>query len=510
MKRLLYAKLFRLAIIAVWISLCDAVLAQDFDSLILRARQQVEAGRFLDCLATAQQAIKDSPQNFKGYYYAGYALYKTEELGEAEKLVQQAKARAPDESKATVEKLAQAIAWRKTALAETKAGDAALEEGLPGKAAQAYQRAWQAGNLDAAFGLKAANLFAERLGEPATAAKILREVVGKFPNSAPGEAAASLLVKLTPDLNKAAKESYDEAQRSTGGDRKKLLEQALEADPNFTPAYFQLAEIAAIGNDSAALYNALKRLSKNGELNVNYLTDNQAYRKVLEDVSFQNFIEEALGTEQSRRLKMIVNSKKEEDRRLQDARERVEKQRESQLQAERDFNQRKQRERQDAFDSFKQTLDGAVRRAIGRWEVVPDKDHKSPKGYLTFQRDSDGRLSCTGEVSVKNGITRYSCKVTSVSSPQIFRREKAITALDLLDESGWFERDWLSSAPIIEAKLQGEFVADYYGKKQGRNAKLNWSGYLSTDGGLLEIQFETTSETAFPDLHYLHLRRMKP
>src|SRR5438093_1495899 len=98
--------------------LCAAVRAEDFDTLIIRARQQVEASQFLDCLVTAQQAIKENRQSFKGYYYAAFALYREDKLDEAQPFLEQAKAAASVENSATVDKLSQAIGFCRTSLAE--------------------------------------------------------------------------------------------------------------------------------------------------------------------------------------------------------------------------------------------------------------------------------------------------------------------------------------------------------------------------------------------------------
>jgi len=239
-----------------------------------------------------------------------------------------------------VDGLVQAIGYRRTELVEIKAGDAAVDEGLAGKAAAAYQRAWQAGSLNPAIGMKAANLFAGRLNDPLSAARISRQIVSKFPDSEPGGEAANLLARLGPSLRKAADELYQEAWQAKGDRKKELFLRSIEADPNHFESYYRLAEIAAESGDEYSMYSALKELTKRGMLKTGYLAADDVYGKYLHDATFQKFIGESLGQQELQSLIGLVDeqqkrrdSEKAKDRaqfeadraRINEAFERIEK-----------------------------------------------------------------------------------------------------------------------------------------------------------------------------------------
>src|SRR5205085_519360 len=62
-------------------------------------------------------------------------------------------------------------------LAHVKTGDQAEQDGLLAKAAREYTAAWDGLNVREDIGFKAAKLWAERLNNPAEAARILNTIV---------------------------------------------------------------------------------------------------------------------------------------------------------------------------------------------------------------------------------------------------------------------------------------------------------------------------------------------
>jgi hypothetical protein len=403
--------------------------AEDFDSLIARARQQAQAEQFLDCLATAQDAVKADPQNYKGYYYAALALYRDDKLEEAQPFLEQARAKAGSESQATVGKLAEAIGYRRTALVEIKAGDDAMNDGLAGKAAQAYQRAWEAGRLNPAIGLKAANLYAERLNAPLAAAQILRQILDKFPNSKPGEDAAGLLAKLGPVLATTAQAYLQQAGRAEHDNKKSLLEKAVAADPNLTPAYFSLASLAAQDNDSSEMYVALRELAKRGALDVPRLSAAGFERFYGED-AFQQFVRDALGEAALQEVKGLVEAE-------------IQKQR------------RQQAEHERPYQVVKVLQENAIRQSVGHWELAGD----SPKGFLTIERTDAGKLSCSGQISYKYNKSqkRETLKVTGASELSMWCQGKQETLAEAISNGAVPLWDLSLFRPTFKVELYGDF-----------------------------------------------------
>lgn len=78
-----------------------------------------------------------------------------------------------------VRKLQQAIAWARASSQAATDAITAQEEGLNGKAAALFKQAWEAGYQQPENAFNAAQLFGERLSQPTTAGKLLREILAK-------------------------------------------------------------------------------------------------------------------------------------------------------------------------------------------------------------------------------------------------------------------------------------------------------------------------------------------
>lgn len=292
--------------------------AQDHAGLLRKAREQLEAEQFVEGLATAKLAIKLRPKDHKGYYYAALALYKADQPEEAEPFLGPCRAYCPPANLSAVERLAKAVTGRKKALVAIKTGDEALAQGLVAKAAQSYQQAWEADDQSPDVALKAAGLYADRLGQPTSAASILREVIARKAPSPAADSAQTKLTAMAQGLRKIAKDTFDSAMASTGETRGKLLKETLRADPEHVEAYAQLTYRAALLADKPTMEWGLQELAKRNALNVRWLAVNEGFALYIEDPAFLTLLGNILGPEKVQELRARVADSQEKRKGLAD------------------------------------------------------------------------------------------------------------------------------------------------------------------------------------------------
>lgn len=290
--------------------------AQDYPSLISKAREQLEAEQFVEGLATAKRAIKLRPKDHKGYYYAALALYKADQPEEAEPFLAPCRTYCPPANLPAVERLAKAVTGRRKAMVAIKAGDEAVQAGFIAKAAQSYQAAWEADDQGPEMALKAAGLYADRLSQPTTAAPILREVVAKKSPSPAADSARAKLASMASTLNKIARESYEAAMASTGEARVKLLKETLRADPEHVEAYAQLTYRAALLDDGPTLEWGLQELAKRNALSVRWLAVNEGFAPHLKDPAFLTLLGNILGPAKVQELQARVADSQQKRREI--------------------------------------------------------------------------------------------------------------------------------------------------------------------------------------------------
>lgn len=145
--RLLYVCLVLAGITPVW--------AADYASLVSEAREQLQNERFVEALATAKDAVRANPNDYKGHYYVAMAYMGLDRFDDAEAAVTRSLSHAPESAMPGVQKLASAIKVRRQGTGSLQAADAALADGLAGKAARLYEQAWSAGRDNPELGLKA-------------------------------------------------------------------------------------------------------------------------------------------------------------------------------------------------------------------------------------------------------------------------------------------------------------------------------------------------------------------
>ncbi|MFZ2308668.1 MAG: PDZ domain-containing protein [Rhodoferax sp.] len=197
------------------------------ESLASKARDYLAEGDLVKALASAQQASRTDPANYKGHYYEAYALMMLGEFDSAGQALQRSlQAARSAEQKSAVTALGLAIA----AGAKLREASKAAEEGLLAKAARLYKEAFEGGYPSAEPALKAAQLY-ERTQDLITAVSLLKAVQEKYPGQSASASAASELVRLKTQLSSAATAKLREAVELAPGTRQSVLDAALKLDP---------------------------------------------------------------------------------------------------------------------------------------------------------------------------------------------------------------------------------------------------------------------------------------
>jgi tetratricopeptide (TPR) repeat protein len=286
---------------------------RSLDSALNKADTLVRAGRYPEGLAEAQVAIRLDPTQFKGYYYAAFALYKQGKLDDAERYVQDSLARAPDADKKDVQRLVDAIEQHREIEGKVRVGDDAMTSGLFAKAAEAYTDAWKISpDLAEDVGLKAAHLWGERISDPVRAVAIVNYIIAHPQDPTHLEDARRLLANLQGPLQAVYLSYYNRAvalaNNGQYSDAIPLFKAALDAQPQEKSARWELANAyyRSDGYDEAT--QELVALSQSGataaEVMSNVNWTNSLFHLV-EDQGYSTTIQEAFGPiviEQAQRL----------------------------------------------------------------------------------------------------------------------------------------------------------------------------------------------------------------
>jgi tetratricopeptide (TPR) repeat protein len=312
-------KIFCATLCALLITLADA-RAANYDELILQARTLLEGGRVVDALATSTEATKLNPKGFKGHYYIAMALMSLGRLDDAADAAEQALFLVPDSERAAVEKLYDAVETRQEEAEAEQAASAALAEGLFGKAAPAYEQAWLVGRARPDLGLKAADLYANRLKSPIDAGRVLRQVIDAMPGRPEAELAQTELQKLAPVLRNIAQDHVRAARDSSGDLALRRLEQAEAADPDYPDIFIQRIRIIASGTDGDAMRGALKDLTRLDQATPAVLGDLPAMPQWLERPEIGTYLADLIGRPQVEALGKVLAVKADERRKADEAR----------------------------------------------------------------------------------------------------------------------------------------------------------------------------------------------
>jgi tetratricopeptide (TPR) repeat protein len=192
-----------------------AAEAGPYESALRKADVHMKRGEFVEALSVAQEAIKLDERRFEGHHSAALALYYQESVDQAARYAQAAMARAPEDQRAMVERLIDAIGKKRTYWERVRAGDQAVAKGYTTKAAAEYTEAWRAMPARAEVGLKAARLW-EQIQEFTEGAKILRAVAKQAKEPAVVRGAQRLLAAWKGPLEKLGWEKWREGYELYG------------------------------------------------------------------------------------------------------------------------------------------------------------------------------------------------------------------------------------------------------------------------------------------------------
>lgn len=310
---------FCASLLALFMAFTDA-RATDYDGLIAQARAHLEGGRVVDALAASNEAVKLNPADFKGHYYGAMALMSLGRFDDSEAAAAQALTLAPEAGRPAVVKLRDTVKARKDGDAAEQVASSALAEGLFGKAAPAYERAWLAGRTRPEFGLKAADLYANRLKSPIDAGRVLRQVITAVPGRPEAEVAQTELTKIAPALRTIAQEHVGAARNSSGDEALRRLALAEAADPDFPDIFIQRARVVASGNNVEAMRGALKDLARLDQATPAVLGDLPDMPRWLERPEIGAYLVDLIAQPQFEAVGKVLAAKAEERRKADEAR----------------------------------------------------------------------------------------------------------------------------------------------------------------------------------------------
>jgi formylglycine-generating enzyme required for sulfatase activity len=284
-----------------------------YERAIERADNFTRQGQFVEALAAAQAAINLNPNRFQGHYYAAFALYRRGLLDEAEPIAKRALELAPAESRPDAQRLVDAITKRRTFAAQVQAADQALNDGLIAKAAAAYTKAWEAVPESQDIGLKAAQLWSERLGNHVAAAPILSAIVASPTDPQVVPKATEMLQRLQPLLRGAFDEQLQNGQRLLAqgqlDDALKALRLAALAQPDRQEPHLHLARIYAKRNDWPSTRNELSQMLKKGRVSISDISSYPEFDSLSREARFLAFIGDALGEDAAKAFEASLRSR---------------------------------------------------------------------------------------------------------------------------------------------------------------------------------------------------------
>jgi tetratricopeptide (TPR) repeat protein len=227
-----------------------------------RAREALQAGDATQALALAQEARRSAPSDYKPPYYVGLALLSLGDFDAARKEQEESLSLAQsDEQKKAVQDLGVAIQAQQGVLD----ADQAAKDGLYNKAATLYFRAYSKGG-NAQAGLKAAQLYEQKLSDVIRAFYTLDGVRERFPGSAAGASAASEIARLHPELVRLSAFKVRQAAEVEPKYKKMILEQAIEFDAENDDARFAMLNVLTAPAAWPQAEKQLKALQIKGRL----------------------------------------------------------------------------------------------------------------------------------------------------------------------------------------------------------------------------------------------------
>jgi tetratricopeptide (TPR) repeat protein len=282
-------------------------LQQANDVQVEASKQLLSEERYIEALAVAQDALRVAPDDYRASYYVAMAYMGLQQYDAAEAQASRALDQAPASARSSVEKLIFTIQSLKQGNQDVGAADAALAEGLIGKAARLYEDGWAAGRNAPDYALKAAELYADRLSQPVDAARVLRQVMESLPGSQAAGKAETELKGLQPTLRQIAAARVKEAAMLPYEQARGPLRAAADADPGFADIYLTQAQLAAASGSTAALESALKELARRNLVDLEFLAALPDMAALLNDPGFATQLTDIIGGNQTEMLRTAAS-----------------------------------------------------------------------------------------------------------------------------------------------------------------------------------------------------------
>jgi hypothetical protein len=292
-------KTSRLLAAAALLLAAAPLAAQSADASIEQARQLLTEERFVEALAAATDASRLNATDFRAHYYIAMAQMGLRQFDNAEAEAAVALAQAPEASKPQVLKLQATIRSLRQGTSAVGDAEAALAEGLIGKAARLYEEGWNAGRNAPDMALKAADLYANRLSQPVDAARVLRQVQAAMPGSAAADQADAELKKLAGTLRSIAQAQTNAAAGLGWVEAAPKLAAAEAADPDYAEIYRVRARVAAASGSAELTQAAIKELARRNLVSVAALANLPGLNDFAAQPEFRQFLADAIGVAQA-------------------------------------------------------------------------------------------------------------------------------------------------------------------------------------------------------------------
>lgn len=277
------------------------------DAQLAASKQALGEGRFIEALAAAKDAVRIDDSDHRAHYYVALAYMSLKQFDAAKSEAARALQLAPESARPAVEKLVATIGSVDKGTASIGSADAALAEGLVGKAARLYEEAWSAGRNAPDYAFKAAELYATRLGQPVDAGRLLRQVQQAMPNSAEADRAGEALKGLAEPLRKIAEARVKTASQLGWAEAQPDLDAAIAADPDYPDIYRVKSRLAATTGSFDIVAPAMKELARRNLLTVDELLRTPGLRKLMAMPQFEELMTDIIGTEQVAALKLRLS-----------------------------------------------------------------------------------------------------------------------------------------------------------------------------------------------------------
>ncbi len=276
------------------------------DAQVEEAKQLLTQERFIEALAAAKEAARLDAGDYRARYYVAMAYMGLRQFEAAESEAAQALAQAPASDRPAVEKLMATIRSLSQGTASVSGADAALAEGLIGKAARLYEEAWLAGRNVPDLAFKAADLYASRLGQPVDAARVLRQVQQSLPGSTAFDNAQTKLTAMATQLRDIATARVREAASMDWAGAAPLLQAAEAADPSYDAIYLTRVRLAARDGSVSLVQDGVKELARRNLVTVEDMARLPNIDRMMAQSEFAQFMVDVMGNALAEQLSAAV------------------------------------------------------------------------------------------------------------------------------------------------------------------------------------------------------------